>query len=432
MENIQYNQIDNSGGDANTPASPFTGSLESKPSRIDASTFPHPPRGPNGTPPATLENLIHLLSEGRFEAHFNVIKKRLEIRRHDGSIASMSQVVSFALLHGMGTGLLYQFVDEIAEKRPYNPIKEWINSVPWDGIDRLPAVFDAIRCADDYPVELKEILCRRWLLSAAAAATVANNFKTRGVLTLQGPQGIGKTTFISSLLPAGDLRNDYIKLDHHLDGSNKDSMIGAITHFIVEMGELDSSFRKDIARLKGFLTNGYDKLRRPYAKEESEYPRRTVFAATVNDAKFLIDPTGNSRWWTIAITGLRPLDHIDLQQLYSQLAAMVEQGEPWWLSPKEEALLATVNNKHRVETAIAGRVQELVDIDRIGDPGGLAYTAIEVLRLIGVNNPSNAQCRECGSALRELLGEPTRIKGRDRWRFHTVPFGKHDPDRAEY
>ena len=47
-------------------------------------------------------------------------------------------------------------------------------------------------------------------------------------------------------MPAGDLRNDCILLDHHLDGSNKDLIINAVMHWIVEIGELDFSF-KDVA-----------------------------------------------------------------------------------------------------------------------------------------------------------------------------------------
>ena len=59
------------------------------------------------------------------------------------------------------------------------------------------------------------------------------------------------------------LRDAVIKLDHHLDTGNKDSQITAICHWIVEIGELDSSFRKDIARLKGFITSDRDKVRKP-------------------------------------------------------------------------------------------------------------------------------------------------------------------------
>ena len=138
-----------------------------------------------------------------------------------------------------------------------------------------------------------------------AAALKPRGFRGRGVLTFQGPQGIGKTSWVASLVPDPVLRDMVIKLDHHLDPNNKDSILGAISHWIVEIGELDSSFKKDVARLKGVLTSDSDKVRRPYARTESEYPRRTVFFATVNDNNFLVDSTGNTRWWTIPLASIK-------------------------------------------------------------------------------------------------------------------------------
>ena len=55
--------------------------------------------------------------------------------------------------------------------------------------------------------------------------------------------------------------------------------LAGITAWIVEIGELDSSFKKDVARLKGFLTRESDKLRPAYGKVTIHHPRRTVFAA---------------------------------------------------------------------------------------------------------------------------------------------------------
>jgi hypothetical protein len=40
-------------------------------------------------------------------------------------------------------------------------------------------------------------------------------------------------------------------------------MTTAITHWIVELGELDSSFKKEIARLKAFLTGGCRQAQAP-------------------------------------------------------------------------------------------------------------------------------------------------------------------------
>ena len=132
---------------------------------------------------------------------------------------------------------------------------------PWDGVDRLVSVYATLIHRADFPEKLKQSLMYRWLLSAVAAALKPSGFKARGVLTLQGPQSIGKTSWISALIPDAILREGVLKLDHHLDAGNKDSIITAVCHWIVEIGELDSSFKKDIARLKGFLTADRDKVR---------------------------------------------------------------------------------------------------------------------------------------------------------------------------
>ena len=66
---------------------------------------------------------------------------------------------------------------------------------------------------------------------------------------------------------------------------------------IVELGELDATFRKsDIASLKSFITSDRDVLRRPYARLESEFVRRTVFLHRLTQSSFLHDPTGNRRF----------------------------------------------------------------------------------------------------------------------------------------
>lgn len=385
--------------------------------RLAPDDFPHPPRSGSQNPATTLENVEHLLSQSGISVRFDVIKKRLLFRRA-GRDCTEVDVISLANLNGLNAGWLTTFLHTIGMRNPLNPVGEWIDSAPWDGIDRLPAIYATVRVAEDYPAELKETLLRRWFLSATAAATRRGRFHCRGVLTLQGPQGIGKTTWIASLMPAGDLRNQCIKRDHHMDGASKDSILGAISHWITEIGELDSSFRKDIARLKGFLTNDCDKVRPPYGRVELEYDRRTVFAATVNEGQFLVDATGNTRFWTIAVQSLDYLHTVDMQQLFAQLRGLLDQGEQWWLTAEEEKALEGYNLRHRSVSAIAERILDHVATDAPAGVGGYV-TATELLREIGVSNPTNPQTKEAGTLLRELFGSPKRVQGRDRWRVPT-------------
>jgi len=391
---------------------------------LDPDTFPHQPRYGSSQIPTTIQNVHHLLKSYRIVVRYNNIGKKLliAIPRYSGAPdnadnTAMSQVISLATLNGLTTGQIPSFVAVVGDGNQFNPIADWIISKPWDGADRLPTLYATLVQHADFSEQLKHTLMYRWLLSTVAAALKPSGFRGRGVLTLQGSQSIGKTTWFSALVPDPLLREGTVKLDHHLDAGNKDSLVTAVSHWIVEIGELDSSFKKDIARLKGFLTSDQDKVRRPYGRTDSEYPRRTVFCATVNDHDFLVDATGNSRWWTIPVIKIDYAHGIDMQQVFAQLAVDFYKGEPWWLTPEEEKCLDASNQDHRTVSAIRERMLEAFDLDQAKDANLPAMTPTELLQILQIKNPSNAQAKECAAILRELLGDSKRIKGRNTWRI---------------
>jgi putative DNA primase/helicase len=370
----------------------------------------------------TIPNLIHMLEAYGIRVRYNVIQKRLDIN-FPGLSASpenyldiaISQIISLTTLNGLGSANLGPFVSTIADRNRFNPVANWINSKPWDGVDRLPALYTTVREAEDYPVEVKENLIYRWLLSAVAAATLATGFRSRGVLTLQGPQSIGKTSWFRALISDPILRAQVIKTDHHLDAGNKDSLITAIGHWFVELGELDSSFKKDVARLKGFITADFDKVRRPYARGDSEYPRRTVFCASVNAEQFLVDDSGNSRWWTIQVAQLEFKHNIDMQQVYAQLQIDLKAPSArWWLSPEEEQQLNILNKRHQAANVVSDLISSGMSPD-LHKERWTFMSAIEVLRQLGLRSPSNRQCKEATSVLTELYGARRKRRGKQGW-----------------
>jgi len=396
------------------------------PQVLDRMLFPNPPLPESKRLPTTTDNIKHLLEKHKISVRYNAINKKTEIiiPGHTGTLdnqenVAMTNIVSLAELNRMKTSLIPQYIEALADPNAYHPGAEWIESKPWDGIDRLTEFYATLTAQEDFPEELKNILMKKWLLSVVAAALKAENFRTRGVLTLQGPQGIGKTSWVLSLINDEQLRSMAIKIDHHLDISNKDSILGAITHWIVEIGELDSSFKKDLARLKGFLTNIKDKVRRPYAARESEYPRKTVFVATVNKHDFLVDDTGNSRWWTIPVVQINYNHDIDMQQLFAQLAVDLKNGAEWWLTPEEEQILESCNEEHQATSSIRELVLDGIDFEN--EKNTEPMSASEVLKRLGVEHPTNPQCRECGAVLREKLGNPKKIKGIFRFRISIKP-----------
>lgn len=390
--------------------------------QIDPKSFPD--LNVSGGIKGTIANVRHLLRSYGITVRYNVITKKLLISvpgsrgtsdNFDNS--AMTQLISLAALNSVSSSQLPSFVAVIGDRNQFNPVADWINSKPWDGVDRLDDICDTLTHREDFPKELKQQLLHRWLISAVAAVLKPSDFRARGVLTLQGSQSQGKTAWISALVPDEILRESVVKLDLHLDPSNKDSLLLAVSHWIVEIGELDGSFKKDIARLKGFLTGTSDKVRLPYARTASEYPRRTVFAATVNETEFLVDPTGNTRWWTIPVTQVNFNHGIDMQQVFAQMAVDFHRGEQWWLTKAEEERLESMNKEHRSVSVIRERVLQAIDLKRVNEEKLPAMSTIELMERAGIKSPTNAQCKECTGILREYLGGSKKINGIQKWRI---------------
>lgn len=390
---------------------------------LNRQSFPNPPLGEKLA--CTIPNIRHLIYSYKIKVEYNVIKKKLRVKipGHKGSFenadeVALTQINSLAALNGIKIGQISSIISALGDRELYCPASNWIRSRVWDGVDRLPEICETLKERKGYNSDLKYTLVKKWLLSAVAAVLKPEGFHCRGVLTLQGPQSIGKTSWINSLVSDPLLRADLVKLDHHLDAGNKDSIMTAVSHWITEIGELDSSFKKDIARLKGFLTSDHDKLRRPYARTDSEYPRRTIFCASVNEHNFLVDTTGNSRWWTIEVEKINFNHNIDMQQVFAQLAVDYESGKEWWLTEEEEAMLEDVNNRHRTVNAIHERLYAIVDVDHNSgmQKEHVSLTPTELLRKIGIEYPSNPQCKDCVAFLRQYFGESKRNKGYDKWK----------------
>jgi putative DNA primase/helicase len=312
----------------------------------------------------------------------------------------------------MPTGNLSGLVTYLADKNPFNPVANWIQSKPWDGTNRLGQLFNTVtekqpRFLPDGR-RLRDVLILRWMLSAVDAAFNPNGVSAHGVLTFQGDQYVGKTKWFKQLAPT---ELNVIKDGVILKPDDRDSVKQACSFWLVELGELDSTFRKsDIAALKAFITMRTDVLRRAYARKESQYARRTVFFGSVNPKEFLHDPTGNRRYWTIEVASLN-LDHgIDMQQVWAEVYHLLQQGHGYYLTPDEMEALNSSNESFQVIDPIEERIQtrlkwEAPSID------WQWFTATEVLLKVGVDRPNQSDATKAALFLRKLNGGNSRRYG---------------------
>jgi putative DNA primase/helicase len=139
------------------------------------------------------------------------------------------------------------------------------------------------------------------------------------------------------------------KLGQHLDSHDKDTYRRAVSAWIVEFGEIETTFRSDLERLKAFITNAVDEYRLPYGRSDQTLARRSVIIGTCNSTQFLIDPSGSRRFWTVPVSNinLEVLSTLDMLQLWLQVDKETKHDpQGFRLTKDEQAALAERNTDH--------------------------------------------------------------------------------------
>lgn len=281
---------------------------------------------------------------------------------------------------GVSNPIIRSCLAALADENRYNPVLDMLRETPWDGRSRFGALLDMIRVDKS---SFYALLIRKWLIQCVALAHNDHRHQepAEGVITIQGEQGIGKTLLLRKLA----VKSEWFAEGVTLDLKNKDDVLRAIGVWITELGELDSTLRKEQTSLKAFITQKVDRVRAPYAPESVDRPRHTSFGATVNPAAFLKDETGDRRFWVV------PVEEIDI----NALAALPEEWVMqlwaevyiWWqenpqgfrLSRTERAHLDEMNRQHRETLPGEEALRLAFDFDLPVEKWGV-FSASELLR----------------------------------------------------
>ena len=249
------------------------------------------------------------------------------------------------------------------------------------------------------------------MIAAVAAVYLPDGISAPGVLTLQGAQYLGKTKWFKGLVPES---LDLIQDGMILKPDDKDSVKQCVSFWLVELGELDSTFRKsDIAQLKAFITKQTDVLRLPYARRESKFPRRTMFFGSVNPREFLHDPTGNRRYWTVECAAINHDHGLDMQQVWAEVKSLWHGGEGYYLSADEMQSLNSQNEDFTSIDPVEERLLENLDWDA---PSSLWRweQASTILIECGIDRPTKSDTMAASDLLRERNGGQSRRYGGKR------------------
>ena len=211
-----------------------------------------------------------------------------------------------------------------ADENSYNPIKNYLQEFPWDGVDRFPELFKIVGIQEKF----EQCLIKKWFYQSAILPfnTLENPIQPEGVLIFKGDEGICKTRFFRTVA----VNPLWFKsLDKPMSTKNKDTLIETLSSWITEIGEIDRTFTEKRSDLKSFMTAEKDTIRKPYAREPITKARTTSICGTTNKAEFLNDETGSRRWWVVHIPGKIDIDKLVpefLSHLWAQCYAAISDN----------------------------------------------------------------------------------------------------------
>lgn len=363
-----------------------------------------------GHPLGTIENVQEILERMSAVVRYNVISKEAEVLVPDTSFtldnfanASIAMVISKCAEFEVPQGNVPMYLVTIGDKNQFNPVMTWIDSKPWDKTDRLQALLETVSVRPE-DVEQKNKLIRMWLIGAVAIANNDGSEFFRNVLTFQGAQYQGKTTWLRNLVPS---EMNLVRVGVKMKVEDKDFVKRAVSCWLLELGELDSTFdRSHAGDLKAWIASPVDIWRPPYAKTEATFPRRTAIFASVNKEEFLLDETGNTRFWVIHTLAINTAHGIDMQQLWAQVATLWRAGERWFLDNDEMKVLEVNNERFLNHSPIEDMLLRAFSWPELGAPIPKArwMSAVEALQEIGVSRPSTSEARQAAVALARLTG----------------------------
>ncbi len=150
-----------------------------------------------------------------------------------------------------GKSTIEDALSEVTTRHAFNPLKDYLLGVTWDGIPRLDTVFIDYLGAED--TEFNRAITRK-TLAAAVGRALEPGIKFDTVLTLIGKQGQGKSSLVRKL--AHGWHSESL-----VTVQGKDAMEHIQGFWLIELGELAAIRKADFELVKQFISKQEDSFR---------------------------------------------------------------------------------------------------------------------------------------------------------------------------
>jgi hypothetical protein len=350
-----------------------------------------------------------------FDFRFNVVTGRVEFKEKGGGtfrvlqdfdLNSIFRKLQYSHI-GISADMLASLLkSEYAER--YDPFREYYESLPpWDQkTDYISQLADTVQLKRPQEGLTWHEYLKKWTVAAVGCA-IDPKVNNQTCLTLVGPQGYYKSTWLNRLLP--DRLSGYLHVGT-IDPTNKDTMIHLSECFLINLDELETLNKHELGSLKSIMTMGENRIRRPYAHFADQMIRRASFVGSINKDSFLADETGSRRFLVFEVESVNTAHGLDLDKVHAQAYHLFKTGFRYWFDRDETATVNARNKEYSIQTT----EDELVAKYCI--PGSTTdwKTATEVAQRMSVECSyplKTSSARDFGYALRKAEYPKKKVGG---------------------
>lgn len=375
--------------------------------------------------PCRVHNLILILEnapEFKGRIRFNEFSGQVALDGQDledvGPVKIKALLEKGWIKEKVSTGDIVEALSVVAHRSPFHPVREWLESLTWDGTPRVESF-----CHDHLgkPDDAYHQAVARALFVSSVLRICKPGCKVDTTTILQGSQGQGKTGLWSVLYSPW-----YAEVTDNLN--SKDFFIGLSGVWCADFGELDQFSKAETTRIKQILTSQSDHYRGLWKGYHKKHPRQCIFVGGTNSDTWQTDPTGGRRFLPIKID--RQIDIEAVASVRDQLwaeAVFIVKADPgkWWDIPnacehQEESYVGDTWEE------IVGRWLSVAYLEWSKEPqslrGEFRFTAASVLECalkIEPGKHTRADQTRAGNVMRRLGWTPRQaaVKG-TRMRFY--------------
>jgi len=247
-------------------------------------------------------------------------------------------------------GRIEAMVTRAAFSRRVSPVADYLNSLTWDGKERVETCLPGVKVTD-----FTRLAARKSIVAAVARA-MEPGIKWDHSLILFGGEGLGKSLWIERMSKGWTAELGDLRL--------KDTLLVVARTWIAVADEGHSLKKADSGVMKSFMTRQNDVYRAPYDTVPTEHPRRCVVWGSTNEETFLRNEAGNRRFLIVEcgrydIESVTP-EYVD--QVWAEAVHLYRAGERLWLDDTEAVQAVEAREIFTEENPMVGQIGAYLDM----------------------------------------------------------------------